>query len=403
MVVEGKMQYLFDETGRRYLDVSAPSCRRSPRLPSHNGRRSAAPRTPPRPTPRTPAAQGFGGIVTVSVGHCHPAVTAATAAQSQLLQHATTIYLHPGVALFAEELAARMPGDLKARPPCANPPPHWASGTAGPPQTPRTPRRTAGCVLREQRVRGERPRRAHGQGLHGAAAPRRRPSGCECVSLGPTDPPAARHAIRSQGNFDVIALRGGYHGMSLGTMGMTGHATWKYNQAQACLFLFTEGPDAALLDALACGGSLVWKCSEGWCRPTHTPRASGCTTHSTRTPTAGASGAGPRDPALPAWQAQAPSAPPQGRPCPPLRIRATASLSQPSSQPIFLPQPPDNLLIHNFLTTFSPPLGTAGTTARRTPRTSPTWWPPPRPGASRRSRRRASRGSTGRCRSPRAT
>jgi alanine-glyoxylate transaminase/(R)-3-amino-2-methylpropionate-pyruvate transaminase len=38
MVVEGHMQYLWDEQGRRYLDA-------------------------------------FGGIVTVSVGHCHPDVT----------------------------------------------------------------------------------------------------------------------------------------------------------------------------------------------------------------------------------------------------------------------------------------------------------------------------------------
>ena len=35
MVVEGSMQYVWDETGKRYLD-------------------------------------GLGGIVTVSVGHCHP-------------------------------------------------------------------------------------------------------------------------------------------------------------------------------------------------------------------------------------------------------------------------------------------------------------------------------------------
>ena len=40
MIVEGRGQYVFDEKGRRYLD-------------------------------------GFGGIVTVSVGHCHPDVIAA--------------------------------------------------------------------------------------------------------------------------------------------------------------------------------------------------------------------------------------------------------------------------------------------------------------------------------------
>src|SRR4029077_10289406 len=50
MIVEGKMQYLFDETGRRYLDA-------------------------------------FGGIVTVSIGHCHPKVISAVNAQNALLQH----------------------------------------------------------------------------------------------------------------------------------------------------------------------------------------------------------------------------------------------------------------------------------------------------------------------------
>eukprot|EP00741_Cyanophora_paradoxa_P004507 tig00000806_g4376.t1 len=75
MVVEGKMQYVWDERGRRYLDC-------------------------------------FGGIVTVSVGHCHPEVVKACEDQSRLLQHATTIYLHPEVALYAEELAERMPKGL---------------------------------------------------------------------------------------------------------------------------------------------------------------------------------------------------------------------------------------------------------------------------------------------------
>ena len=58
MIVEGHMQYLYDETGRRYLD-------------------------------------GFGGIVTVSVGHCHPRIVAAVNRQNEILQHTTTIYLNP--------------------------------------------------------------------------------------------------------------------------------------------------------------------------------------------------------------------------------------------------------------------------------------------------------------------
>ncbi|XP_011090577.1 alanine--glyoxylate aminotransferase 2 homolog 1, mitochondrial [Sesamum indicum] len=75
-IVEGKMQYLFDENGRRYLDA-------------------------------------FAGIVTVSCGHCHPDVLSAITEQSKLLQHATTIYLHHAIADFAEGLASKMPGNLK--------------------------------------------------------------------------------------------------------------------------------------------------------------------------------------------------------------------------------------------------------------------------------------------------
>jgi alanine-glyoxylate transaminase/(R)-3-amino-2-methylpropionate-pyruvate transaminase len=76
MLVEGRMQYVWDETGRRYLDA-------------------------------------FGGIVTVGVGHCHPHVVAAANAQNLRLQHTTTLYLHPTVGRYAEKLASVMPGDLK--------------------------------------------------------------------------------------------------------------------------------------------------------------------------------------------------------------------------------------------------------------------------------------------------
>lgn len=70
------MQYLYDETGKRYLDA-------------------------------------FAGIVTVSCGHCHPDVVNAVVEQSQLLQHTTTIYLHHAIVEFAEALASKMPGNLK--------------------------------------------------------------------------------------------------------------------------------------------------------------------------------------------------------------------------------------------------------------------------------------------------
>jgi alanine-glyoxylate transaminase/(R)-3-amino-2-methylpropionate-pyruvate transaminase len=75
MIVEGKMQYLFDETGRRYLDL-------------------------------------FGGIVTVSCGHCHPKVLRRIQEQIATLQHATTIYLHPNLSLLAQKLASKMPPEL---------------------------------------------------------------------------------------------------------------------------------------------------------------------------------------------------------------------------------------------------------------------------------------------------
>ena len=76
MIVDGHMQYLFDETGRRYLDL-------------------------------------FAGIVTVSCGHCHPKILERTQTQLARLQHATTIYLHPHMGELARRLAEKMPGDLE--------------------------------------------------------------------------------------------------------------------------------------------------------------------------------------------------------------------------------------------------------------------------------------------------
>lgn len=64
-----------------------------------------APLTPQTPNLPTSPRQAFAGIVTVSVGHCHPDVVAAVNAQTGLLQHTTTIYLNnqvgAGLAHFA--------------------------------------------------------------------------------------------------------------------------------------------------------------------------------------------------------------------------------------------------------------------------------------------------------------
>ncbi|XP_043726123.1 alanine--glyoxylate aminotransferase 2 homolog 3, mitochondrial-like isoform X2 [Telopea speciosissima] len=75
-VVDGKMQYLFDENGRRYLDA-------------------------------------FAGIATVCCGHCHPDVVKAIVNQANRLQHSPVLYLNHAIADFAEALASKLPGDLK--------------------------------------------------------------------------------------------------------------------------------------------------------------------------------------------------------------------------------------------------------------------------------------------------
>jgi len=130
MLMEGKGQYVWDETGKRYLD-------------------------------------GLGGIVTISVGHCHPHVVEAARGQNERLQHATTIYLHPNIAEYAQKLASKMPGDLKV------------------------------CYFVN--------------------------SGSEANDL------ALLMARAYSGNFDAIALRNSYHGGNVAGMGMTAHSTWKFN------------------------------------------------------------------------------------------------------------------------------------------------------------------------------
>jgi len=76
MLVEGFMQYLFDEVGRRYLDL-------------------------------------FAGIVSVSCGHCHPRIVRRVQRQVELLPHATTLYLHPNVAELGKRLAEKLPHGLE--------------------------------------------------------------------------------------------------------------------------------------------------------------------------------------------------------------------------------------------------------------------------------------------------
>src|SRR5258705_3181467 len=55
----------------------------------------------------------FGGILTVSVGHCNEKVTRAIDAQTHKLQHMSTVYANEPQVLLAEKLAQITPGRLE--------------------------------------------------------------------------------------------------------------------------------------------------------------------------------------------------------------------------------------------------------------------------------------------------
>lgn len=71
----GEMQYVWDLEGRRYLDF-------------------------------------FGGILTVSVGHCNPKITSKIKAQVDRLQHTSTLYPNEQIVALAEKIAQITPGKL---------------------------------------------------------------------------------------------------------------------------------------------------------------------------------------------------------------------------------------------------------------------------------------------------
>jgi alanine-glyoxylate transaminase/(R)-3-amino-2-methylpropionate-pyruvate transaminase len=131
MVVEGHMQYVWDERGRRYLDAIA-------------------------------------GIVTVSVGHCHPYIVEKVREQAGKLQHATTIYLHPTIGLLGKKLAEHMPADSEL---------NLSYFTN---------------------------------------------SGSEANEL------AILMSREFTGRSEIISLRNGYHGGTQGTMALTAVGTWKF-------------------------------------------------------------------------------------------------------------------------------------------------------------------------------
>ncbi len=131
LVVEGKMQYLWDETGKQYLDA-------------------------------------FAGIVSVSVGHCHPKIVEKVRAQIGRLQHVTTIYLHPTIGQLGKKLADKMPA---------------------------------------------------GSGLTMSYFTN---SGSEANEV------AILSCREFTKNADVISLRNGYHGGTQAAMALTAHGNWKF-------------------------------------------------------------------------------------------------------------------------------------------------------------------------------
>ena len=55
----------------------------------------------------------FAGILTVSVGHCHPRVTERICQQVRTLQHTSTLYPHANMVNLAEKFAQIAPGKLQ--------------------------------------------------------------------------------------------------------------------------------------------------------------------------------------------------------------------------------------------------------------------------------------------------
>ncbi len=75
-LVRGSMQYLFDHTGKKYLDC-------------------------------------FAGVSVINCGHCNPEITDKLCEQIKTLQHVCNIYLTEHFVHLAERLAAVTPGNLQ--------------------------------------------------------------------------------------------------------------------------------------------------------------------------------------------------------------------------------------------------------------------------------------------------
>merc|ERR1719367_1661766 len=169
-VTQGSMQWLWNEKGERFLDL-------------------------------------FGGIVTVSAGHCHPKVNAALEEQVKTLWHTTSIYLQPKIHEYAEKLTATLPENLS-------------------------------CVYLVN-------------------------SGSEANDL------AIMMARLYTGNYDIISLRNSYHGMSHNTMGLTAHGTWKFKtpMSEGIHHAMNPDPYKGLFGGKHCRDSPVQVMRDCSCQP----------------------------------------------------------------------------------------------------------------------------------------
>lgn len=107
----------------------------------------------------------FGGVLTVSVGHCNSEINAAIESQMKKVQHTSTLYINQPVVELAEKLAEIAPGRLQKS--------YFTN------------------------------------------------SGTEA------DETAVVLAKQHTGAHEVVALRHGYSGRSQGAMGLSGHSTWR--------------------------------------------------------------------------------------------------------------------------------------------------------------------------------
>ncbi|XP_075249356.1 alanine--glyoxylate aminotransferase 2, mitochondrial-like [Convolutriloba macropyga] len=130
MVSSANMQWVFDQNHRRYLDF-------------------------------------FAGIVTVSVGHCHPRLVKVAKDQVETLWHTTSIYTQPQIVTYAQKLTSKFPDPLNVA--------YFLN------------------------------------------------SGAEAIDM------AMLLARLHTGNNEILALRNGYHGRSWGAMGVSAVPKWNFN------------------------------------------------------------------------------------------------------------------------------------------------------------------------------